>query len=648
MFKIPAKKSSDSDHTAKIKDDARATWKNVILRTREETKELRERFKQNNIYLCENHFDPSLIDEFPYVDSLGRAKSRKILQTGTIPDRNLPQKTLDLLTKNSETAERRVLVKHEIPSSLPSFPNLKKYFDRDYDYLKGWTKNISEDSIILELREEGFLIPKFHIEISKELDVSLAVYGASVPKSSAFFLNNFSKMTGKFKELHTNLYKLNVCKGILFPNVSFVSERSRNVFCHVIPMVVAKGSTCPVNYSQVYRSNKCEILLDGRESCVPCTKANKENTAKKEVCPAKTRAPLSACSSAKLVATVREDRIKLKEAELKCTQLEQRLERMNTEINNHGIQLDEGLQKSMLSILNTTDLATSPHMKLIYEQQQKAMISNKHGHRWHPHFIEFCLSIHAKSSAGYNDLRRSANNPDGLLYLPHERTLRDYRNHFIKPEAGFVVDNILILQKMVKDYSGTAKYVVLVFDEMKIKGRLVFDKHLGKIVGFTSLGDPELDFSTFDELQIATHVLAFMVRGVQTSLKFMLAYFYTRTIVSYQLMTIFWRAVAILEMNCKLFVVSAVSDGMSANRKFYKLHRFISGDENEKCIYRTINLFAPQRYIWFWADVPHLMKTSRGKYQSWLEGRGCSCKLICFNFFPNTALLLIINMFMQT
>ena len=101
------------------------------------------------------------------------------------------------------------------------------------------------------------------------------------------------------------------------------------------------------------------------ESCAPCA------SVEKHILPAKSRATLSTCSSAKLVATVKEDRIKLKESELRCPQLEQRLERINSEINSHSIQLDDGLQKSMSSILNTTDVNTSPHMKLIFEQQKK-------------------------------------------------------------------------------------------------------------------------------------------------------------------------------------------------------------------------------------------------------------------------------------
>ena len=37
-------------------------------------------------------------------------------------------------------------------------------------------------------------------------------------------------------------------------------------------------------------------------------------------------------------------------------------------------------------------------MKLVFEQQQKAMTDNKHGYRWHPVFNAFCLSIKAKST----------------------------------------------------------------------------------------------------------------------------------------------------------------------------------------------------------------------------------------------------------
>ena len=100
---------------------------------------------------------------------------------------------------------------------------------------------------------------------------------------------------------------------------------------------------------------------------------------------------------------------------------------------------------------------------------------------------------------------------------------------------------------------------------MKIKGRLVFDKHSGKLIGFTSLGDPDLDFSTFEDLEVATHALAFMVRGIQTTLKFMLAYFLTQTVVSYQLAPFFWRAVSISN---KLRKVTLKTENKKDNHSF--------------------------------------------------------------------------------
>ena len=50
--------------------------------------------------------------------------------------------------------------------------------------------------------------------------------------------------------------------------------------------------------------------------------------------------------------------------------------------------------------------------------------------------IRFCLSLAAKSSSCYEELRNS-----GLLVLPSQRTLRDYRN-FVKRKPGYNKDKI--------------------------------------------------------------------------------------------------------------------------------------------------------------------------------------------------------------
>ena len=50
---------------------------------------------------------------------------------------------------------------------------------------------------------------------------------------------------------------------------------------------------------------------------------------------------------------------------------------------------------------------------------------------------------------------------------------------------------------------------------MKIQQNLVFDKHSGELIGYVDLGDPEKNFSTFDnEDDLATHVMVYYVRGL--------------------------------------------------------------------------------------------------------------------------------------
>ena len=68
----------------------------------------------------------------------------------------------------------------------------------------------------------------------------------------------------------------------------------------------------------------------------------------------------------------------------------------------------------------------------------------------------------------------------------------------------------------------------------------MFNKHSGKIIGFTSLGDINDELSRIqndDQPQVAKHVLVLMVRGILFKLNFPSAHFGTRdsTIFNYKL-----------------------------------------------------------------------------------------------------------------
>ena len=112
-------------------------------------------------------------------------------------------------------------------------------------------------------------------------------------------------------------------------------------------------------------------------------------------------------------------------------QMEEKIAALEVEIEKNSVAVNETLEKDLLEIFaNNPSMEVTPHMKVFWEQQRKLIASPKFGRRYHPHIIRFCLSLHAKSPAAYKELQES-----GILVLPSQRTLRDYRN-FFKPKPG--------------------------------------------------------------------------------------------------------------------------------------------------------------------------------------------------------------------
>jgi hypothetical protein len=274
---------------------------------------------------------------------------------------------------------------------------------------------------------------------------------------------------------------------------------------------------------------------------------------------------LAACGAEKLRATVQVTR-------LECKQLRDRLKHLQTKIEKEGVGISASLETDLLKIMGGQNLESTPHMKFFWEQQMTLLQSNKMERRYHPQVIRFALSIHGKSPSACRELRDS-----GALILPSERVLRDYKNYF-KPKAGINKENIECLREKTKHFTDLQRYVVHVMDEMKIQSNLVFDKVSGDLVGFVDLGDPVTNETFAEEESMATHALAFLVRGLCTDMKHIVSYYFTRDVTSFQIIPIFWKAVAVLELSLNLWVVATVNDGASANRKFFRLHSPLAKD----------------------------------------------------------------------
>ena len=174
-------------------------------------------------------------------------------------------------------------------------------------------------------------------------------------------------------------------------------------------------------------------------------------------------------------------------------------------------------------------------------------------------------------------------------------------------------ENVEELKERASKFTGIQKYVAVVMDEMKIEENLVFDKTTGELIGFIDLGDPLTTFANVEEenTPIASHALAFLVRGLCTNLKHVVAYYFKGNVTSFQLLPLLWKVVGVLETTVKLRVIAAVNDGASPNRKFFALHEKLGGTLPDGLVYKTPNLFHLARMIYFFADVPHLIKTTR-------------------------------------
>lgn len=215
--------------------------------------------------------------------------------------------------------------------------------------------------------------------------------------------------------------------------------------------------------------------------------------------------------------------------------------------------------------------------------------TSKNAMRWHPMIIRWCLYMRSKSSKAYDSMRDS-----GFIKLPSSRTLFDY-THYTKSALGFQPDVVKMLRDEAEKtgmYEETHKrYVGVLFDEIRIKEDLVYDKNSGELIGYCNLASIGNQFMNLEkqftnQSSLAKFMLIIMVRGVTTSLKFPLAGFATEIITADFLYPIIWKTISLVESVLELKVLFCTCDGASANRKFFQLHKI---DDNPDPVYYTEN-----------------------------------------------------------
>ena len=302
--------------------------------------------------------------------------------------------------------------------------------------------------------------------------------------------------------------------------------------------------------------------------------------------------------------------------------------RLQEVITHEGVQINESLHNDLQQIaresesqVSTTAPADS-FQRLFWEQQKKAAsLNNSRSMRWHPLFIKWCLYLKHLSSKAYETIRDS-----GCISLPSQRTLRDY-TYFVKSTSGFSaeVDSQLICASQVSTTEDWAKCVCLVMDEMYVKEDLVYNKHFGELVGFVNLGETKHQLLQFQKdiegekdgstPALAKTIFVVMVRGFFVRLNFSYVQFPCTTAMCGDLLfDLVWEAIYRLE-RIQLKVLAITADGASTNGLFFKIHN--PNATPDEITYKVYNPHAPDgRFLYFFSDAPHLIKTVRNAWES--------------------------------
>ncbi len=113
---------------------------------------------------------------------------------------------------------------------------------------------------------------------------------------------------------------------------------------------------------------------------------------------------------------------------------------------------------------------------------------------------------------------------------------------------------------------------------------------------------------------MAGSVLVLMVRLLRRpSFTFPVAQYPTSHLSGARLYPILWDVIEALEIN-NLKVMSIACHGLSANRNLFRIGMDIA--LKRTIPYKTTNPFDSSRNIYYFCDVPHLLKTSRNCFSN--------------------------------
>lgn len=182
------------------------------------------------------------------------------------------------------------------------------------------------------------------------------------------------------------------------------------------------------------------------------------------------------------------------------------------------------------------------------------------GESYRPSVRAFCISLYSTSPKAYNYVRNKFGKN-----IPHPETIREwFRNSNLDASSGISQHSMDALEKMANNMANATPkrqlIVGLLMDEMAIKRNLMWNRTTNKFIGLTDCGAP----STDDEFVLADNVSVFMVSGLNVYFQQPIAYYFIKTIKSWDRANLVIQIVTELsKRNIKVKVLTF--DGYSSN-----------------------------------------------------------------------------------
>lgn len=285
------------------------------------------------------------------------------------------------------------------------------------------------------------MLPHLEIFIDESLGFTVKVFGSYLFEDHPLYLyycRTVRKIT--VSNLQRQLEGYNLCDGVS------TIELNDKLYHHVIPLShdTFGEEEQQFPHKGFWRAKGCFLLCQQgivcceREEFMCCAENARKLKASRSAKPAHVKAPVSRTDPKRIKLTLQGQR-------LRCAELEQQLKNMKAELQKSNIEIDNELSDEFTRIIGSAKQVT-PFMNLFWQEQKKLFSRNSTGVRYHPMIIRFCLSLAAKSPSCYEELRNS-----GVLVLPSQRRLKDYRNA-IKPDRGFQKGVIDILKEETDSY----------------------------------------------------------------------------------------------------------------------------------------------------------------------------------------------------